>query len=116
MKIIGSLTDDAVLTELGERLGRQRLARNLTQAELAEAAGVSKRTIERTEAGESTQFANFVRILRALELLEGFEALVPPPLPSPLAQLKLHGKQRQRASGVREPEPPARAWTWDDDA
>jgi transcriptional regulator with XRE-family HTH domain len=116
MKITGLLTDDTVLIELGERLGRQRLSRNLTQAQLAEAAGVSKRTIERTEAGESTQLANFVRILRALDLLDGFDTLVPPPLPSPLAQLKLHGKQRRRASGVREPEPPARPWTWDDDA
>lgn len=116
MKIASSLTDDAVLTELGERLARQRLARNLTQAQLAEAAGVSKRTVERIEAGESAQLANFARILRALDLLDGLDALVPPPLPSPLAQLKLQGRQRRRASGVREPESPAREWSWDDDA
>jgi transcriptional regulator with XRE-family HTH domain len=114
MKITPLLTDEAVLIELGERLGRHRLDRNLSQAELAEAAGVSKRTIERIEAGDSTQLANFIRILRALDLIEGFDALIPPPPPSPIAQLKLHGRQRQRASSVREPAPSNRAWTWDD--
>lgn len=113
-------TDTAVLAELAARLTRQRLDRNLTQAQLADAAGVSKRTVERLEAGESTQLSNFLRILRALDLLDRIDTLVPAPLPSPLAQLKLQGRQRQRASSVREPQAsyrvtPDTPWTWDDD-
>ncbi len=110
------LSDASVLATLGERISQQRLRRNQTQAELAAASGVSKRTIERLEAGESSQLFNFIRVLRALDLLNGFEALVPAPRPSPVEQLKLQGRQRQRASSVREPETPHRAWTWKDGA
>jgi len=49
-EITKQATDDSVLAELGGRLARIRLDRNLTQAQLAEQAGVSKRTIERLEA------------------------------------------------------------------
>ena len=52
MKITKQATDAAVLTELGGRLTRLRLERNLTQAQLAEQAGVSKRTVQRLESGD----------------------------------------------------------------
>lgn len=115
MKITNLLTDTGVLDSLGGRISRQRLQRNLTQAELATAAGVSKRTIERLEAGESSQLSSFIRILRALDLLDRLDAVVPYPTPSPVEQLKLQGRQRQRASSVREPESPRKAWTWKDE-
>ena len=115
MKISNQLVDDAVLRQLGERLGRIRLQRNLTQAELAIEAGVSKRTVERMEAGGATQLINLVRVCRALGLVEGFETLVPEPMPSPLAQLKLRGKERKRASSVKPPLP-AGKWRWGDKA
>jgi DNA-binding XRE family transcriptional regulator len=51
MKISAQLTDEAVLHELGGRLAGLRIEHNLTQAALAEQAGVSKRTIERLESG-----------------------------------------------------------------
>ncbi len=95
-------TDEALLRELGARLSAARLARNLTQAALAAEAGISKRTLERLESGEvATQLSGFIRVCRVLGLLRGFEALIPPPQPSPIAQLKLAGRQRQRAQGKR---------------
>lgn len=100
---------------LGERVSRQRLQRNQTQADLAKAAGVSKRTIERLEAGQSSQLSSFIRILRALDLVDGLDLIVAEPMPSPIEQLKLKGRQRQRASSVREPEPATKAWTWKDE-
>jgi transcriptional regulator with XRE-family HTH domain len=111
------LPDEAVLRELGERLTRIRLERNFTQATLAEQAGVSKRTVERLEAGEvATQLSGFLRVCRVLGLLERFDALVPEPLPSPMAQLKLQGRKRRRASGKKVGAPPPKKWTWGDEA
>ena len=55
MKISNQVVDEVILRELGERLARVRLERNLTQAGLAEQAGVSKRTVERLESGGVTQ-------------------------------------------------------------
>lgn len=115
MSFTASLSDSRVLESIGERISRHRLDRNLTQADLATAAGVSKRTIERLEAGESTQLSNFIRILRALELLPGLDALIPAAPPSPLDQLKLQGRQRQRASSAREAPNPGKSWSWNDE-
>jgi putative transcriptional regulator len=114
MKISNQITDEVILRELGARLARVRLERNLTQAGLAEQAGVSKRTVERMEAGGVTQLVNLVRVCRVLDLLERFEALIPEPVASPVAQLKLRGKERKRASSARATTARAGKWQWDD--
>ena len=109
------MTDQAVLAELGDRFSRLRLQRNLTQAQLAREAGVSKRTVIRLESGESSQVTNLIRVVRALGLLGNLDAFVPPPLSSPLAQLRSQMKERRRASpGVTKSGPPPQ-WIWGDD-
>lgn len=113
MKIAKQATDDTVLAELGRRLARIRLERNLTQAQLAEQSGISKRTVERLEAGAvGTQLSGFIRVCRVLDVLERFDALISEPVPSPVAQLKLRGRQRRRASTARMVKPSAPKWKW----
>lgn len=119
MPFSSTLTDEAVLAELGQRLAQQRLLRNWQQHELANEAGLSLRTLSRIEAGEPSQTTNLLRVLRALGLLDNLEALVPPPLPSPMQQLQLQGRQRKRASRRSRQAPhtaePNAAWQWGDD-
>lgn len=115
MEISNELADRKVLSELGDRLARHRLDRNLTQAQLAREAGVSKRTVVRLEKGESSQVTNLVRVLRALGLLTNLDGLVPAPLVSPLAQLKSRAKERRRASPVAKKPGPESPWTWGDE-
>ena len=121
MKIEPNLTDEAVLAELGARLERTRLERNLTQRALAADAGVERKALQRAEAGESVKLTSFVRILRALGLLDGLDQLVPEPLPSPIDLLKRHDKRRQRASGERlthgrtQSGDEAAGWHWGDE-
>lgn len=109
-------TDSALLGTLGERLAEARLARNRTQADLAREAGISRRTLVRLEAGESTQLTNLIRVLRALGLVGNLDALVPAPAPSPLAEFRDEEARRQRATGRRaaEAESPG-GWTWGDE-
>lgn len=114
MKITNLTTDDAALAEFGRRIAEARLVRQMTQAQFAEAAGVSKRTIERLEDGASTQSANLVRCLRALDKLEGLDRLLPETPPNPIALLERHGKTRQRARPADAPEI-ATPWTWGDE-
>ena len=98
---------------LGQRLAAIRLERNLTQAALAEQAGVSKRTVERLESGEvAIQLSSFVRVCRVLGVLERFEALVPEEAASPMAQLKMQGRKRQRATGRVVAPKTSKKWTW----
>ncbi len=108
MRISGLLTDDAVLAEVGARLAATRLARNLTQQALATEAGVSKTTVERAETGLSVTLPNFLRILRALDLMDGLEQLLAPPLASPVDLVRREGRRRQRASGRRSQPSPDR--------
>ena len=70
------------------------MEQNLTQAQLAERAGISKRTVERLESGGvATQMSGFIRVCRALGLIEHFNVLVPEPVPSPIERLKIGGKK-----------------------
>jgi len=112
MKIEGTLTDEAILGELGERLARRRLELELSQESLARE---SKRTVERVEAGASTQMSSMIRVMRVLGLLERLETLVPETGPRPMELLKLKGKARKRASSRKKPtgEQP---WTWGDES
>ena len=112
MKIDSHITDEALLKLIGGRVARLRLSLNLTQQQLAERAGLGLRTVQRLELGvAATQLSGFVRVCRALGLVEGFETLIPEPVPSPVAQLKLRGKTRKRASSVKSTEP-AGKWQW----
>lgn len=115
MKISNDLTDDAVLRELGERLAAARLARNLTQAALADQAGLSKRSVERLEAGAAgTQLSALVRLCRALGLADRLDLLAPEPAVSPMALLKLQGRARKRASTRGLVSASKKKWTWGD--
>ena len=116
MKITKQATDEAVLRELGGRLARVRLDRNLTQAQLAEQAGISKRTVERLESGSvATQVSGFIRVCRVLDMVERFDLLVPEPVPSPVEQLRLHGRKRQRASAGMKTKVASKKWQWGDE-
>lgn len=108
-------SDIALLQRIGTRLAAARLARNMTQAELAEQAGLGLRTVQRLELGASaTQLSGFLRVCRVLGLLDAIDALIPAPADSPMAQLKLKRRQRQRASRVKPQIPEATPWTWGD--
>ena len=113
MPLLTALSDESVLREIGERLARTRLERNLTQAQLAGMAGISKRTLERLESGEAaTQLTSFIRACRSLGLLERLDLFLPTPTASPVEQLKLQGRRRKRASGSKIEKRSSKKWSW----
>jgi len=118
MRITSELTDIAALHEIGDRLERRRIDAGLTQVQLAEEAGISKRTVERIEAGHSTDFVMLLRVLRVLKLMEALDQLVPDLPQSPLVLLKGRGRARKRVGhsrrspdGTAAPKP-APPWKW----
>jgi len=117
MKIDSKMTDEALLRLLGERLSGIRLARNLTQQQLAEQAGLGLRTVQRLELGAAaTQLSGFIRVCRTLGLVENLEAFIPEPAVSPMAQLKQAGRKRQRATGKKIAPDKSEKWTWGEPA
>ena len=98
-----AMSEQAVLEELGRRLQAQRLNANLSQAEVARKAGVSRRGLQNLESGRVCTLSLLIRVLRALGKLQQLEALIPETGPSPIQLAKLKGRERQRASGRRKP-------------
>lgn len=120
MKLSSTLTDAAILSELGQRLSQARLNSGLTQAELAEQAGVSKRTLERVEAGASTQLVTLIRLLRVLDLVTGLDQLIPQDSLSPMAlleEVKTGYRVNKKSKRVSHKKKSAhtKPWVWGDD-
>lgn len=109
------MSNQAIHKEVGLRLQRERLNQNITQAHIAEQAGISRRTLVAAERGEGTSLETLIAILRALNSLEQLNALLPEVPPSPIELAKLKGKVRQKASGKTHASAPNPAWTWKED-
>ncbi len=68
-------TPSEIAGTLGERLKQQRLTLNLTQADLADRAGIGLSTVARIESGEGGTLDNVIRLAIALGLINDFAAL-----------------------------------------
>lgn len=95
-----SMTDFAVAEEIGKRLKSLRLRKNKTQVEVSDATGMSLKAVQNAEKGES-KLITYIKILRALNALDGLDSFLPDIIVSPLQLAKTKGKQRKRASGTR---------------
>jgi transcriptional regulator with XRE-family HTH domain len=118
MEIVNDHTDETVSRELGRRLRRFRLGRNLGQSQLAEQAGVGRATLQRLEDGEAVNLTTLLRVLRALDQLGTLDLLLPEPAPSPLEELERRSGERQRAGAPRgrdQEEEPDSPWRWGDE-
>src|ERR1700720_3529527 len=89
--------------ELGRRIQQLRLSRNIDQRAAAEKAGVTRAALQNLEAGRGSSVQTLLRTLKALNYLEGIEALAPEPTVNPLALLKTK-KAPRHASRRRTPQ------------
>ncbi|HKV91708.1 MAG TPA: helix-turn-helix transcriptional regulator [Candidatus Angelobacter sp.] len=89
---------------LGERLKQLRLSRNLDQRGTAEKAGISLRALGNLEAGRGSTVETLLRTLKALDYLQGIEAITPEITVDPLALLDNPKPQRRvrRKRGMRK--------------
>lgn len=96
-----SLSDPAILTQLGNMLKQMRLQQNLTQEQLAHKAGLSRSAISKMENGKvATQLITIVQVMRALQQLHLLDNWKVTAEISPLHMVRLSGKERLRASGT----------------
>lgn len=115
MKIESTMPEDIIAGELGRRAQQQRVGMNLTQIQLAAASGVSARTIERFEAGTSIQLDKLIRILRALQLSDNLDQLIPSAGVRPLQLVGAKSTVRRRAHTRKSSSKPKQnEWVWGD--
>ena len=114
MKLGPTLPEATMLEELGARAQQHRVGMNLTQPQLADAAGVSARTVERFEGGTSIQLEKVLRILRALRLSENLDQLIPETSVRPLQLVGAKAKARIRANTSKSGKAQGPGWVWGD--
>ncbi|WP_440983390.1 helix-turn-helix domain-containing protein [Shinella sumterensis] len=110
----GFTTVERELRDLGTRIARIRLSRNLTQASLARETGASVRSIKRLEAGENVSLDTLIRVLAALNLGDRLAAALPDPDVRPVERIRHEGHERQRAR-ERNAVQKATDWAWGED-
>lgn len=98
-----ALTDNMILSKLGETMKRLRLERNISQKELAQSAGVSISSVAAMERGESVSLKTLIPLLRALNSLDMLSDFFKEQEISPITYAKqLDGqKSRKRASATK---------------
>lgn len=105
MKDWYSMSDSAIIRELGSFIKQTRLKKNYTQSDLAEKAGVHRVTLGEFEQGFRGSLTTFIQLLRALDELETLDVFLLSPEISPLEMAKLEAKKRKRASSPHEKHP-----------
>lgn len=98
------MSDRAIVKELGQQLKKLRLQKNITQEEIAQKTGVSRKTIVETERGRPATLITFVQLLRGLDKLDLLNEFIIAPVISPIQIAKLQAKTRKRASSQNSTE------------
>jgi len=104
LSYISSLSDAALLKQIGDFIKKRRVEQNLSQEDVAERAAMSRSTLSLAERGENLTLGNLLKILRildALYVLEGFKVV---DQISPLQLAKEEEKKRKRAYRKNSPQ------------
>ena len=96
-----AISNETVAEEIGDRIENLRLKHNVGQAQLAEAAGISRETYRNLAKGRGT-LVNVIAVLRVLGEMERLNSLIEEIPVSPLLIAELGKNKRVRASGERK--------------
>jgi transcriptional regulator with XRE-family HTH domain len=90
------MSPDELQVVFGKQLQELRIAKNLDQITTAEKAGISEKALRNLETGRGSSVETLVRVLKALDSLDGLRLLAPKSTVSPLALLRHSGTARRR--------------------
>lgn len=102
MSIIADhLTNKEIMGVIGLRLRQRRLEQNKPVDELADHAGVNRKTVLALEAGEDIRVSSLIKVLRSMNMLGLLESAIPDSLPSGAAlsrgsHVRLRAAARQK--------------------
>lgn len=105
-----AMSDKAIIKQIGEFVKHNRLQKNKSQAQVAEAAGISRSTLSLIERGETVTLLSLIQVLRVLELLHVLEAFKVETLVSPILLAKLEQKKPQRVRTKKQPDKNGSEW------
>ena len=109
-KLMYLLNDKAILQLLGEFIKSKRIEQNITQQNLAIAAGINRSTIVQLENGGGANLLSFLQILRALNILDMLDGFKVEQQLSPIQLSKIKYNTRERASTISMVSEPISKW------
>ncbi len=101
------------MRELGKRIQDNRIAMNLTQAQMADRSGVALRTVARIENGESVKVESVLNILRVLGVLGNLNEMIQEQVLAPTEIIDI-GKKRKRVTAAKKNQERS-TWVWGDE-
>ena len=104
---------DQYLSQVGNKIKLFRVSKGLTQGDLEEKSGVSKRSISRLEQGDSIQLDNMIKILMALELGDNLDELIPDLTKRP--SFKMAEEKNAAITRARKNTKKAASFSWGDE-
>ena len=90
------MSSDELQRVFGKQLQELRISKNLDQVTTAEKAGISERALRNLEAGHGSSIETLIRVLKALDSLDGLRLLARRASVSPLALLRHSEAVRRR--------------------
>lgn len=117
MRLNELMTDESLLMEIGSRLRDMRINANMRQDDLADKASISRSTVSKIERGKQVGISEFLRYMRAVELLESLDNVIWDTSMSPLklAREKKKDRKRGRVGRARAPAGAPGAMVWPED-
>ena len=104
------MSDTALAAFIGQFIRSKRMEQNITQAQLAKDAGISRSTLVLLEKGETASLNTLLQVLRILNQLHVLSAFEITPVISPLLLAKEEMKKRQRVRTKPSSQPPKTEW------
>jgi len=92
-----AMADSEIVREICRSIKQMRINKNISQQEIADAAGLDRTTISRMESGRAVNLLTLVQVLRALDKLDILDAFEVREFLSPIKLLKEEEKKRKRA-------------------
>lgn len=105
-----SMTDKAICENIGQFIKHQRLNKNQTQQETADAAGISRSTLSLLERGEVVTISTLIQVLRVINSLYVLNDFQVKSTISPIAMAKEEKAKRYRARKKNHPSQPDSEW------
>jgi transcriptional regulator with XRE-family HTH domain len=105
-----AMSDQALAAFIGQFIRSKRIEQNITQAQLAKDAGISRSTLVLLEKGETASLGSLLQVLRMLNQLHVLAAFEIIPVISPLLMAKEEMKKRQRVRTNPSSQQPKSDW------
>ncbi|MCK5520896.1 MAG: helix-turn-helix transcriptional regulator [Candidatus Marinimicrobia bacterium] len=107
-----TMTDHAIIKEIGSYIKHQRLEQNKTQVQLAHEAGINRWTLGQIENGEAVTLTTLIQILRVLDQLNLLNIFTVEERISPIEYARLKEKKRKRARTKKKTSPTSEDNKW----